>query len=176
MKKVLSKQKNDLLNKPFHQLSVDEICLLLNNFEDLLLVLKNVPSFAKLNASYYEQLKSFKTIAITNNKVLTKKEEKDFKKQTKQQLIQAKNELKTFWNHAKEAYKEQKAKLNSQYKNHESNEYLNQIQKINKSYQAINEYVNLHSSLNAKYFSTDIDEYQKMENKPILFVRNLTKY
>ena len=48
MKKVLSKQKNDLLNKPFHQLSVDEICLLLNNFEDLLLVLKNVPSFAKL--------------------------------------------------------------------------------------------------------------------------------
>ena len=176
MKKVLSKQKNDLLNKPFHQLSVDEICLLLNNFEDLLLVLKNVPSFAKLNASYYEQLKSFKTIAITNNKVLTKKEEKDFKKQAKQQLIQAKKELKTFWNHAKEAYKEQKAKLNSQYKNHESSEYLDQIQKINKSYQAINEYVNLHSSLNAKYFSTDIDEYQKMENKPILFVRNLTKY
>ena len=92
MKKVLSKQKNDLLNKPFHQLSVDEICLLLNNFEDLLLVLKNVPSFAKLNASYYEQLKSFKTIAITNNKVLTKKEEKDFKKQAKQQLIQAKKD------------------------------------------------------------------------------------
>ena len=61
MKKVLSKQKNDLLNKPFHQLSVDEISLLLNNFEDLLLVLKNVPSFAKLNSSYYEQIKSFKT-------------------------------------------------------------------------------------------------------------------
>ena len=35
MKKVLSKQKNDLLNKPFHQLSVDEICLLLNNFDNV---------------------------------------------------------------------------------------------------------------------------------------------
>ena len=65
---------------------------------------------------------------------------------------------------------------NGKISNNEINKLTDFEKRVNETQKIINEIVNKRGSKCYKYFLSDIKKYEQLSEKPILYVRNLTKY
>lgn len=120
-------------------------------------VLKSLIPLPLIKADYFSQLEDIKILKKEKQKSRYEIKELKIKKTTIYR--EKKKELKQFVKSLKEAYKKIKNQPEAQ-----------------KNYQDIINFIYLVGSKQAKHFRLDIDEYNDLTQKPVLFVKNLTKY
>ncbi len=133
--------------------------LRVNNF------LTHISSISEIYTKYYSELAILKTKLV--DKQIKKNNFHQEKTKLKQQRNNKINNLKFLYKEFHTLYKHLKHRFSN------DNEHL---KILNDNFIFIKESILYRGGKNRKYFSHDIQEYERMNNKPILFVRNLTKY
>ncbi|WEK82858.1 MAG: ABC transporter ATP-binding protein [Mycoplasma sp.] len=139
--------------KNLHQLAKS----ILKEQSKLKAVLKTLIPLSLIKADYYSQLEDIKN--LKKEKLKKRSEIKSLKQKQFKIFQNKKNELSSLVKAVKEQYK--KSKGNKQ---------------VDQNYQEFIDFVYHVGSKQAKHFNFDINEYNNLKQKPVLFVKNLTKY
>lgn len=136
---------------------------------ELFKFLDELKSFPQLKAKYHNDLTSI----YLSTEHLTKKDIKQKKQEVKEEYKLEYGKLVEFQNSIKECVDE----LTHGKISHNGTNKLTDFEKrVNETQKIINEIINKRGSKCYKYFLSDIKKYEQLKDKPILYVRNLTKY
>ena len=136
---------------------------LLKSDEVLFKFLDELKSYPQLKAKYHNVLTDI-YLAVEH---LTKNDIKERKKQVKHNYLLEVAQLEAFQNSIKDCANQLIASKS------DSAEFAT---KVNETLKIINEIINKRGAKCYKYFESDIKKYDQLKEKPILYVRNLTKY
>ena len=131
--------------------------------------LDELKSFPQLKANYHNDLMNIYLSA----EHLTKKDIKYKKQEAKEKYKSECEKLEGLQNYIKKCVD----KITHGKISHKKISKLSDFEKrVNETQKIINEIINKRGSKCYKYFSSDIKKYELLNKKPILYVRNLTKY
>lgn len=150
-------------------MTINKFKSIVNSDKVLFKFLDELKSYPQLKAQYQNDLTSI----YLSTEHLTKKDIKRKKAEAKEKYKLECEKLKAFQDSIKECANEI---TNGKISNSEINKLTDFEKRVNETQKIINEIVNKRGSKCYKYFLSDIKKYEQLGEKPILYVRNLTKY